>query len=89
MSGIPEVSVPEDVEKPGRFRARHWRDLSRGRQIAVLVGAAVQITLAATAWIDLAKRPAGTVNGSKRLWAAIIGVNYVGPIAYFLAGRRR
>ena len=93
MTGIPDVADQSDADsvadQPGLSRTRHWRDLSRGQQIAVLVGAAVQITLAVTAWRDLAKRPAATVNGPKRLWAAIIGINYAGPIAYFIVGRRR
>lgn len=93
MTGIPDVvdqSVVDNVaDKPGLARKRQWRDLSRGQRIAFLVGAAVQITLAVTAWRDLARRPANTVNGPKRLWAAIIGINYAGPIAYFIVGRRR
>lgn len=95
MTGIPDVvdqSVVDSVaDKPGlnRKRKRQWRDLSRGQRIAFLVGAAVQITLAVTAWRDLARRPANAVNGPKRLWAAIIGINYAGPIAYFIVGRRR
>jgi hypothetical protein len=84
MSGSPDV-----VEKSALSRARHWRDLSRRQQIAVVVGAMVQITLAVTAWTDLAKRPASRVNGAKGIWAVIIGVNFLGPIAYFSAGRRR
>jgi hypothetical protein len=49
----------------------------------------VQISLALAAWWDLAHRPADGVRGSKRLWAAAILVNFVGPIAYFRGGRKR
>ena len=84
MSGSPDV-----IEKSALSRARHWKDLSRRQQIAAVVGAIVQITLAVTAWTDLAKRPASRVNGAKGIWAVIIGVNFLGPIAYFSAGRRR
>jgi hypothetical protein len=93
MPSIPDVeatSVVDSVaDQPSLSRKQRWRDLSRGRQIAVLAGAVVQITLAVTAWRDLAKRPAATVNGPKPLWVALIGINYVGPIAYFIVGRRR
>jgi hypothetical protein len=44
--------------------------------------------LAAAAWTDLARRPAAQVNGPKALWAGVISVNFVGPVAYFLRGRR-
>jgi hypothetical protein len=67
---------------------RRWSELSERQQGAILVGASVQLSLAATAWADLATRPAELVNGRKVLWAAIIGVNFVGPIAYFRWGRR-
>lgn len=65
-----------------------WSEMSAGRKAAVLVTGAVQMVLAATAWRDLAKRPAGQVRGPKGLWAAIIAVNWVGPIAYFIRGRQ-
>ena len=49
---------------------------------------AVQLSLAAAAWTDLAKQPAVEVNGPKGLWAGVIAVNFVGPLAYLLRGRR-
>ncbi|HEY5515332.1 MAG TPA: PLDc N-terminal domain-containing protein [Pengzhenrongella sp.] len=52
------------------------------------MAAAVQFALAVAAWVDLATRPANRVNGRKAVWAALIGVNFVGPIAYFTQGRR-
>ena len=67
---------------------RRWADLSDRQKTLVLVGASVQLSLAATAWTDLARRPASQVNGSKALWAAVIGVNFLGPIAYFTRGIR-
>lgn len=66
-----------------------WKDLSPQQKMATRVAAAVQLSLAAAAWIDLARRPANRVNGPKGLWAGIIGVNFLGPIAYFIRGRRR
>jgi hypothetical protein len=68
---------------------RRWSDLGPRRQTAVLVLASIQLSLAATAWTDLARRPADQVSGSKPLWAAVIAVNFLGPLAYFRWGRRR
>nr|WP_187352568.1 hypothetical protein [Dietzia kunjamensis] len=48
----------------------------------------VQVSLAATAWADLATRPAAKVQGSKGKWAAIIAINFIGPLLYFTRGRR-
>lgn len=70
------------------MKRRTWNDLTPRQQTAVLVLASIQMSLAATAWTDLARRPAGSVNGSKPRWALIIAINFVGPIAYFRWGRR-
>ena len=68
---------------------RRWSDLSPGQQTAVLVLGSVQLSLAATAWTDLARRPTSGVRGPKLLWAGVIAVNWVGPFAYFRWGRVR
>ena len=65
-----------------------WTDLTPGRKIATILAGSVQVALAAAAWADLAKRPASEVNGPKGLWAAVIAVNWIGPLAYFVRGRR-
>ncbi|MFW3168599.1 PLDc N-terminal domain-containing protein [Geodermatophilus sp. CPCC 206100] len=83
MTGLPEG----DGAVPGR-RRRRWQDLT-GRQRAVLLGLGiVQWVLAATAWRDLARRRPAEVAGRKGVWAVVIGINWVGPIAYFGWGRR-
>lgn len=47
----------------------------------------IQVGLMIFALIDLARRP--TANGPRWLWAiVIIFINIIGPIAYFLIGRR-
>ncbi len=68
---------------------RRWTDLTEQQKALILVAASVQLSLAATAWTDLARRPADQVRGSKAAWAAAIAVNFVGPLAYFARGRRR
>ena len=67
---------------------RRWTDLSSRQQTLVLTLASIQLSLAATAWTDLARRPASSVNGSKARWALIIAINFFGPLAYFRWGRR-
>ena len=67
---------------------RRWQDLSDRRRFVILTLGSIQLSLAATAWADLATRPAGQVNGTKRFWALAIAVNWVGPISYFRWGRR-
>ena len=69
--------------------SRRWQELSPRQQTLVLVLGSVQLSLAATAWADLVTRPAAEVNGRKGVWAVVIAVNWVGPLAWFLRGRRR
>ena len=70
------------------MEGRRWADLTERQRTLILVAASVQLSLAATAWTDLARRPAEQVRGSKAVWAAAIAVNFVGPVAYFSRGRR-
>jgi hypothetical protein len=70
-------------------RRRRWADLTPRRRTAVFVAAAVQLSLAAAAWTDLASRAPAEVNGSRTTWAAVIAVNWVGPLAWFRWGRRK
>ena len=69
-------------------KKKSWSDMTPGQRAATLTVGAVQLALAATAWADLARRPAESVNGSKAKWAAIIALNFVGPASYFKWGRR-
>ncbi|MEV4603628.1 PLD nuclease N-terminal domain-containing protein [Amycolatopsis sp. NPDC049253] len=78
------------MNSPGCDRAcgREWAELSSAQRRVVAGAAVVQATLAATAWWDLAHRPADQVRGPKAVWAAVIAVNFAGPLAYFGWGRR-
>lgn len=69
-------------------RSRRWDELSVPGKVFVMLATSIQISLAVSAWTDLARRPSELVNGSKKTWAAVIAVNFVGPIAYFWRGRR-
>ena len=66
---------------------KQWQDFSTGQRAVILVLASVQVSLAVSAWTDLATRPAEQVNGSKAKWAALIAIDFIGPIAYFRKGR--
>lgn len=73
------------------MRKKRWSDLSPRTRRLIVVGAAFEGVLKVSALVDLKKRPAAAVNGSKRKWAVAIAlVNSVGavPVAYFLFGRR-
>ncbi len=67
--------------------AKRWSELSRGQRVVVVALASVQVSLAVSAWTDLAVRRPELVRGSKARWAAIIAVNFVGPVLYYTRGR--
>ncbi|MGI6869718.1 MULTISPECIES: PLDc N-terminal domain-containing protein [Amycolatopsis] len=71
-----------------RHTHRHWRELSRTEQGAIVAAAALQVAMAADAWWDLSRRPAGSVRGPKGAWALAIAVNFLGPLAYRRFGRK-
>lgn len=67
---------------------RQWADLTPATQSGIVILAAIQIVLAVAAWIDLARRPRDAVVGRKWIWAVVILLNFIGPIAYFGWGRK-
>jgi hypothetical protein len=66
-----------------------WEDLDDQQRRMVVVGAFVQVTLQFVALRDLRHRPKELVRGPKWAWVPATSVNFVGPVAYFLVGRRR
>ncbi|MFC0448850.1 hypothetical protein [Rhodococcus jostii] len=69
-------------------RRRSGSDLTTRQRGAVIVLAGVQLSLAVAAWADLSSRDPRELHGSTRRWAAIIAVNFFGPIVYFARARR-
>jgi len=67
---------------------KSWAEMSPQQRALTVVGAIIQLTLLALAQRDIKRRPAEQIRGDKRVWAAVSFVNFVGPIAYFLFGRR-
>lgn len=74
----------------GTSRKKSWGEMSGGQKLGVVVTGTAQLALAASAWVDLARRPAAQVTGGRKLpWAGVIAISWVGPVTYFVAGRRR
>lgn len=71
---------------------KRWDELSPRTRRLIIVASVFEGVLKIAALIDLARRPASEVRGSKLRWAlAVILINSVGavPITYFVHGRRR
>jgi hypothetical protein len=72
-------------------RNKNWRDLRTREKAPLVLRGIVQFALLAAALVDIHRRPAEEINGSKWLWSAVALVNFmgIGPIVYFLLGRKR
>jgi hypothetical protein len=71
---------------------KKWSDLSEGSRRLIIVAAVAEASLKTAALIDIKRRPASQIRGSKWIWAAVVVVvNSFGgaPISYFVFGRRR
>ena len=68
---------------------QRFSDLPPARKALVVATGIVQVTLFVAAQVDITRRSASELRGSKRLWRLLMFVNVVGPLAYFLWGRRR
>lgn len=68
-----------------------WQDLNPRTRRLIIGLATAEGALKIAALVDLARRPAAEVRGSKARWAtAIVLINSAGavPITYFVRGRR-
>jgi len=71
---------------------RRWSDLSERTRRLLIAAAITETSLKSVALIDLKRRPASQIRGSKWIWVpVVILVNSAGavPLAYFAFGRRR
>ncbi|MCC3271987.1 PLD nuclease N-terminal domain-containing protein [Arthrobacter zhangbolii] len=67
---------------------KKFKDLSTGQKRGLGVLTGLQFLLAGAALRDIRRRPATLIRGSRTLWMLACGINFAGPIAYFLFGRR-
>ena len=68
---------------------RKWSDYSEHSRRLMVAAGVVEVVLLVATLIDIKRRPADQIKGSKRMWTALAFVNIAGPISYFTLGRRR
>lgn len=69
-------------------KKRRWSDLEPWQQKAIIVGGAIETAGTAISLRDLSRRSSDQIRGPKLAWVAASFVQPVGPIAYWLFGRR-
>jgi hypothetical protein len=67
---------------------KQWRDLTDLQKAAIVLSSALQVGLLAAALVDIYRRPQEEIRGSKPWWTTVSFVNFVGPVSYFLFGRK-
>lgn len=70
-------------------RKKSWRDMSKGQRISVLASGVVNLALLVAAQRSIAKTPEAQIRGKKAVWRAVCFINLLGPLSYFIFGRRR
>lgn len=71
------------------IRSRRWNELTILEQAGVIALGAIQVALFGAAQWDIRRRPTSQIFGGKALWTALAFINFAGPIAYFVFGRKR
>jgi len=71
---------------------RRWSDLSDRSRRLIIAAAVAEAILKTAVLIDLKRRPADQIRGSKRTWivaAVLVNSAGLGPLSYFAFGRQR
>ncbi|MGB9631995.1 MAG: PLD nuclease N-terminal domain-containing protein [Chloroflexaceae bacterium] len=71
------------------MQRKRWSELSPTTRRVILALGSVQLSLLATALVDIIRRPQEQIRGNKWLWVGVSFISFIGPIAYFLFGRQR
>lgn len=72
--------------------ARRWSDLSDRNRRLIIAAASAEAVLKTAVLIDIRRRPASQIRGSKWMWivaAVLVNSAGVGSLSYFVFGRRR
>jgi len=71
------------------MQTKRWKSLNLWQKAALIKLMLLQFGLFIAAWRDLNGRPAEKINGSKQLWRGALFLNLIGPLAYFVKGRKQ
>ena len=77
------------IRKGEAVGRKSWADLSPLSKVAVVILGTVQVGLLAAALWNIARRSADEVRGDRRMWAGLVFINWIGPLAYFTIGRKQ
>lgn len=70
-------------------KKKTWKEMSPAGRTWIVVVGIVQMTMMLAAQRDISKRPAELINGPKAAWRMAALINFIGPMGYFVFGRKR
>jgi hypothetical protein len=88
-SNDPAEFLREGTMQLDKLRSKRWEEMTTTQRAGLVVMTTIQVLLLGAALWDLRRRPSEQIRGSKALWSAVVFVNFIGPIAYFVAGRKQ
>jgi hypothetical protein len=71
--------------------AKRWKDFDQRTRRLIVAAAVVEAVLKTAVVIDITRRPANEIRGSKRMWimgAVVANSAGLGSLSYFVFGRR-
>ncbi|MCU1436229.1 MAG: hypothetical protein JWR71_2954 [Pseudarthrobacter sp.] len=66
-----------------------WKEMSPAARASFVAIGIAQVSLMIAAQRDISKRPAELINGPKAAWRMASMINFIGPMGYFVLGRKR
>jgi len=66
-----------------------WKEMPPAARVAFVALGIAQVSLMLAAQRDISKRPADQINGPKAAWRVAALINFIGPMGYFILGRKR
>lgn len=87
LVGLATAAVSAVAPAAGRALGNVLR-ASAPKLAAVSIIGLAQVGLAVAAIVDIARRDESQLNGPKALWYGAQTINWIGPIVYFLGGRK-
>jgi hypothetical protein len=66
-----------------------WKEMSPAARASFVVIGIAQVSLMIAAQRDISRRPAEQINGPKAAWRMASMINFIGPMGYFVLGRKR
>lgn len=68
---------------------KSWKEMSPAARAGFVAVGIIQVALMLAAQRDISRRPAAQINGPKAAWRAAALINFIGPMGYFILGRKR